>query len=140
MAAELAGFAIEQTYPLFNLRDTVLRKSDPALQPAAIDQPDAYNLALAERHRAPGLPTKLTLGVGMIVKNEQDDLPGCLDSVANCADLICIAEPHRFLAHGYQKLEEWQTAVQHARLYLARVPQDAELQQLLADCLARLQG
>ena len=92
VAAELAGFVIEQTYPLFNLRDTVLRKPDPALRPAVIDQPDAFNLALAERHGAHGLPPKLSLGVGMIVKNEQDDLPGCLDSVRDVADLICIVD------------------------------------------------
>jgi SAM-dependent methyltransferase/tetratricopeptide (TPR) repeat protein len=92
VAAELSGFTVQQTYPLFNLRDTVLRKPGPSDPVAVLGQPDAFNQKLAEQRVKQPHAAKLALGVGMIVKNEQDDLPGCLDSVRDLADLICIVD------------------------------------------------
>ncbi len=81
LAAHKTGFTIKETYPMMGQRDMVLRK--PEQGKVAMD--DDY-------YHAMQMSAKLELGVGMIVKNEQADLPGCLQSVGEIADLICIID------------------------------------------------
>lgn len=79
LAAHKTGFTIKETWPMYGQRDIVLRK------PATNSMPDDY-------YQAMQVSAKLNLGVGMIVKNEQDDLPACLESVGAIADLMCIID------------------------------------------------
>jgi SAM-dependent methyltransferase len=85
MAGMKIGFAVKETYPLFDQRDMVLIK--PLLQ-----NHDTEKYAAYAAYAAYATPSKFELGVGMIVKNEEDDLPACLDSLGDVADLMCIVD------------------------------------------------
>jgi ADP-heptose:LPS heptosyltransferase/glycosyltransferase involved in cell wall biosynthesis/SAM-dependent methyltransferase len=95
LAAMKTGFSIKETYTLYGQRDMALLKpplvtlAEPAKPGASVAERDPYLARVEKQYQ--GQP-RLELGVGMIVKNEQDDLPGCLDSLAEMADLICIVD------------------------------------------------
>jgi len=71
IACEKIGFEIEETYTFHGQRDLVLRRRDKDS-----DSPS----------------TKLSIGAGLIVKNEEDDLPDCLNSIVDVVDVICIVD------------------------------------------------
>ncbi len=89
MAGLKIGFQVKETYPLFDQRDMVFVKPSGVDSPLAHPAADSYHAQLAEKYAA---QPKFELGVGMIVKNEEDDLPACLDSLGNVADLMCIVD------------------------------------------------
>lgn len=89
-----SGFSVRETYPLYGQRDIVFVKS---AAPAAAREGDAVKPeqgrhALTRQTGGGQTGHRLTLGVGMIVKNEEDDLPDCLASLRDVADVICIVD------------------------------------------------
>ena len=99
IACAKIGFVIEETYTMYGQRDLILRK------PLTENQVDDILKTVKEQNQN----GKLNLGVGMIVKNEEKDLPECLDSIKNIADLIYIVDTGS-TDNTFKVIQDWAIA------------------------------